>query len=210
LCDTRSDCRQDHAPHGRLRPEQIRPSAQAMLGSGRPAGADLSGLDVRAGMTPAFCRARPPGIRSRTKARSPSPSEPPVCCLTCKASTRSAISLAICGHSVRTGTCSMRCGAASATRHCWSVPTSARASGRCAAARGQCSVRFAKMTPHAAKVPGHAHRGPRNSPSGAADRRAQPETLQGVRELPERSRRRRVQSARLPAQRPGNRRSSMR
>src|SRR5712691_554404 len=90
----------------------------------------------------------------------------------------------------------MRCGAVSATRHCWSVLTCVRAPGRCAAAKGECSARFARMAPQATRVPGHAHRSPRDSPRGAADRGAQPEALQGVRELPERSRRRRVQSAR--------------
>jgi hypothetical protein len=49
---------QGHASHGRLRAEQIEPSAQAMPGSGLPArGAGHSELGVRAGMTqrePAF------------------------------------------------------------------------------------------------------------------------------------------------------------
>jgi hypothetical protein len=57
--------------HGRLRPEQIEPSAPAMPGSGLPArSASLSELGIRAEMTqpePGILRqARPPGINSPT------------------------------------------------------------------------------------------------------------------------------------------------
>jgi hypothetical protein len=59
-------------------------------------------------------------------------------------------------------------------------PDFSQSLGQMRRGEGTAPARFPGMTPRAPKAPGLAHRDPRNSPRGAADRRAQPETLQGA------------------------------